>query len=503
MTESRVCPQCRLRTDAAVCPDDGFSTVDAGKVLNPSERLVGKVFDARYRIEELVGMGGMGAVYRAVQLSVDRAVALKILRPEFASNLEQVRRFQIEARAASSLEHPNTIRVIDFGQSEDGDLYLVTELLEGQPLSTMLVRRGKVAPERVARIAVQALKSLSEAHARGIVHRDLKPENLFLKEVHGEEDFVKVLDFGIAKVATKTPSKSLTTTGTVVGTPLYMAPEQARGKPVDVRSDVYALGAVMYEMLSGEPPYTGDTAMAVMMAHIQQPLKPIHLGSSDPALAGLCDIVARCLEKDPEDRPQTADSLRAQLEDFIWDYDVEAVPNAQWSDPDLDLAMPTGEVDMNPPDGVPWDSTPKVRELHDTSTPASVTIEAASMAGLNPRRWPWVVGGLVAVGLVVALIASPSSKPAEPSDDAPAQTEAPAPEEPPTVAGAPPPVPEVVVAPIAARRAAEADVRQTRRVPSAAPAVVVRKPVRKPSRPASPRASPRSTPRPTLRVQKK
>jgi serine/threonine-protein kinase len=330
----------------------------------------------------------MGAVYRAMQLSMGRAVALKILRPRFANNLEQVRRFQTEARAVSKLEHPHTIRVYDFGQSASGELYLVTELLEGEPLSALMAREQVLAPNVAVRIACQTLKALSEAHANHIVHRDLKPENIFLKRVHGEPSFIKVLDFGIAKLTTdgQDSSPSVTTTGAVVGTPLYMAPEQASGGRVSPVTDLYALGTVLYEMLSGRPPFEGETPMAVMMAHIQSPLAPLRLGDRDPRLWELADIVSECLEKDPARRPESADVLRRRLVPFLTLGEAQApteLRRAPQPEPVGDRATLGDAV-------IP----------RDASTPASVTMEAAAMAGIRPNRGRRVVAGLFALLLI-------------------------------------------------------------------------------------------------------
>ena len=183
MSTLRICPHCHAKTVELRCAADGYQTVVWDRFLSSELGLIGTTFHDRYVIQECIGKGGMGAVYKALQVSVNRLVALKILRTDYSRRLEQVGRFQREARAASMLEHPNTIRVYDFGQSEKGELYVALELLEGEPLSELLVRRSKLGPQRAIRITIQILKSLGEAHARGIVHRDLKPENIFLKEL--------------------------------------------------------------------------------------------------------------------------------------------------------------------------------------------------------------------------------------------------------------------------------------------------------------------------------
>ena len=390
MTGNRICPSCLEHTDEAICPQDGFNTVDADR-YDDGRRHIGRVFDGRYQVESLLGTGGMGTVYRCTQLSVNRPVALKILKPQYAADLDQVRRFQTEARAASRLDHPNTIRVFDFGQSEAEELYLVTELLEGSTLADVLYLEGRLDPVRSLTIGIQILKSLAEAHDEGIIHRDLKPENIFLKDVHGEADFVKVLDFGIAKVAAR-QGKSITTTGTVVGTPLYMSPEQASGRPIAVSSDIYSVGAVLYELLSGRPPFDGDTAVAIMMAHIQSSLQPLNLGNREWQRA-LSSVVSQCLEKSPDLRPGGASQLRLALEDIL--------EEAQWDDGDDSVAPSVSQDALAVAQTETRRPAPSRPVTRDTSTPAALTMEAAQVAGLGRgRAVGWLAGAVVLVGLV-------------------------------------------------------------------------------------------------------
>ncbi|MFT5434000.1 MAG: serine/threonine protein kinase [Myxococcota bacterium] len=527
---SRICPQCRNRTEALVCSADGYPTVDASLYEGDDAALIGRTIGGRYRMDECIGRGGMGAVYRAVQLSVNRAVAIKILRPQFARNLDQVKRFQTEMRAASTLEHPHSIRVYDSGQSDDGALYMVTELLEGEPLSELLFREGRVAPERVVTVACQVLKSLSEAHARGIIHRDMKPENVFLKRVHGEDIFVKVLDFGIAKVVDATDEQRVTTTGTVVGTPLYMSPEQARGREVDHTTDLYSLGAVLWEMLAGEPPFKGDSAMAVMMAHVQAPLPPMRL-DPDPLLGRgglnkLENLVIRCMAKDPGERPQSADELRAALEECVAQGVARPTPRelARVSIPEpAPPVVAPPEVAEPRPFEVPVE-TDLAYEPDDLGyEPDDLTLEAFGEVR-GRRTWVWVAIALLAVGAAVAWFGFrdqlwPSGDPAvvEPTPVAPNSVE---------------PAITETDAPLERRSPAEAAPRAvagdrtevmptSRRSPSSAssrPRSAAAKVAERPSEPHSGEASgiipagavsprkrpPRTTaPRPELRVKKK
>ncbi|MCB9728427.1 MAG: protein kinase [Deltaproteobacteria bacterium] len=312
----RICPQCRHETEAPRCPRDGFATLDAARYAEPDgTEVLGTVFDARYRIDRLLGMGGMGAVYEAVQLSVDRPVAIKVLRPGLARGLRDVARFQQEARAVAALSHPNTIRLFDFGQVEDGSLFLVMELLRGETLEDLLQREAPLAPARVADIMAQVAEALVEAHAQGIVHRDLKPANLFMAELSGRQDFVKLLDFGIAKVTGERAADApLTSTGVAVGSPRWIAPEQASGEPVTGQADIYTLGAIAFEMLTGRPLFAGRSATDLLVAHLQAPVPPISV-QGRPLEGPLPTLVRACLAKLPGQRPPGAtavlDALRA------------------------------------------------------------------------------------------------------------------------------------------------------------------------------------------------
>jgi len=283
------------------------------------EELIGRTFHGRFEIQSLLGRGGMGAVYKARQLSMDKAVALKVLSRSLAEEERQVQRFKQEALTSSQLKHPNTIRVIDYGQSEDGYLYLAMELLEGQELSKVLRREGALNPYRAVKIARQVCKSMGEAHALNLVHRDLKPDNIFLCDFFGEKDFVKVLDFGIAKFMEDVPGQeSLTQTGFICGTPLYIAPEQALGRPVSPRTDLYSLGVILYEMLVGEPPFRADTPIAIVMRHIHD--QPRTLREVKPDLAippELEQLVMSMLQKDPRQRPPSAQEVGLVLDDLL------------------------------------------------------------------------------------------------------------------------------------------------------------------------------------------
>ncbi len=256
----------------------------------------GRIIDERYRVERVLGSGGMGTVYEVTHTLLQRRMALKVLRPELAGVDDLSARFLREARAAAAIEHPNVVRISDFGTLGSGQAYFVMELLAGMPLRS-LVATGRIPADRVAIIARQVADGLSAAHRAGIVHRDLKPDNVQVDPKAG--DFVKVLDFGLARVA---GASRLTKQGVVFGTPQYMSPEQAAGENVDHRSDIYGLGVMMYEMLTGSVPFESETYMGVLSMHLRTPPVPPHRVVDAKLLGGLEPIVLRALAKHPDER---------------------------------------------------------------------------------------------------------------------------------------------------------------------------------------------------------
>ena len=278
--------------------------------------MVGKTILDRYELQELVGSGGMGAVFKGVQRAMSRQVAIKIL-PKL--DPLTAARFHREAKTASRLSHPNTITIFDFGQTSEGFLFLVMEYLVGRSLKPVIVEGGATPPRRAAHLVGQVCRSLSEAHELGIVHRDIKPDNIFLVHRDDDPDFVKVLDFGIAKVmAGDDCDDDLTQQGRIVGTPRYMAPEQALGLPVDHRADIYSLGVLLYHLLTGTPPFTDSSSAMLMMKHAHEMPESFadRLGpeAASAIPAGLEAVVMKAMSKSPDSRQQTVDILRTELE---------------------------------------------------------------------------------------------------------------------------------------------------------------------------------------------
>jgi len=285
-----------------------------------ADPMSGRTLDGRYTLTIRLGAGSMGTVYRAKQHAMGREVAIKILRSDRALDDASKARFLREARANSLLASPNTVTVFDFGQSETGEFYLAMELLEGESLGQRLARTKRLPVDVAVDTARQALRSLAEAHAKGIIHRDLKPDNLFYARVVGgseREEIVKVVDFGIAKMLTNTDGPMdvvETQAGTVFGTPRFMSPEQAQGKPLDPRSDLYSLGVILYQMLTGRPPFTDDDAILVMARHIKTSPKPPSQVCPEAGISADVErVVLRALAKDPDDRPANAEAMAAEL----------------------------------------------------------------------------------------------------------------------------------------------------------------------------------------------
>lgn len=280
-----------------------------------------QILDGQFQILQKIGSGGMGAVYKAVQPAINRLVAVKILHPKLASRKDLVSRFSREARAMSHLTHPNTVRVLMYGElEEDGSLYIVMEYLEGKNLNQLVRKTGPLPLERALRILGQCCGALDEAHRAGIVHRDLKPENIFVCNQGGIEDFPKVLDFGLAKVTEREMrpgSIMLTQEGMVFGTPEFMSPEQAQGKTLTPASDIYSLAVILYEVLTGKLPFDAKTPMEHIQYHVTS--APISLNERVPGLTfppGLWEVIAKALAKKPEDRYASALEFAAALEPF-------------------------------------------------------------------------------------------------------------------------------------------------------------------------------------------
>jgi len=274
----------------------------------------------QFQILQKIGSGGMGSVYKAAQPEMNRMVAVKILHKKLVNRKDLMSRFRREARAMSHLTHPNTVKVLLYGELDDGSLYIVMEYLEGRNLNQVVRKEGPMTADRAIPILIQVCGALQEAHLQGIVHRDLKPENIFLSTNGGLKDFPKVLDFGLAKVTERElrpGSIMLTQEGMVFGTPEFMSPEQAQGKVLDARSDIYSLATILYEMLTGKLPFDAKSPMEYIQLHVTKP--PVPLDERVPGKVfppGLGAAIAKALEKKPEDRYASAAEFAEALKPF-------------------------------------------------------------------------------------------------------------------------------------------------------------------------------------------
>ena len=327
-------PRSRFSPILPPAPEAGRGT----RFVNATASYIGKEIAGQFRILQRIGSGGMGAVYKAEQPEMNRFVAIKILHPKYVSRPDLVSRFRREARAMSHLSHPNTARVYMYGQLEDGACYIVMEYLEGKNLAQITRAEGMLQPARAVNIMVQVCGALEEAHRQGIVHRDLKPENIFLTSQGGIADFPKVLDFGLAKVTEREMrpgSLILTQEGMVFGTPEFMSPEQARGQTLDARSDIYSLGCILYEMLTGKLPFDAAQPMDYLALQIRG--TPIPLGRAHPRTSSFPPGLDVGRDEDhregarqalPDARPTSRMALKDVLQDEVRDDAMRSVPQA-------------------------------------------------------------------------------------------------------------------------------------------------------------------------------
>ena len=289
----------------------------ASTTEDDSDPLIGRVLNGSVRVVRAIARGGMGKVYLGEQVAMGRPCAIKVLDPRVAAQHgdDFKKRFVLEASISSKLTHPNAVTIFDYGQTEDGLCYIAMEYLEGKTLSAELREKGPLPWERVVSITRQVCRALREAHTLGVVHRDMKPGNIFLNKHSDEGDFVKVLDFGLVKETEPTEeAANHTQIGQIMGSPRYMAPEQIKGVEVDGRTDIYSTGAVMYMMLTGKPPFDRNNEMATMMAHVSEPVQPMHSVVQGLAIPeGLEQIVYKCLEKEPSNRYGSMEDLLVAL----------------------------------------------------------------------------------------------------------------------------------------------------------------------------------------------
>lgn len=344
--EKKYCPKCYAQFEQIdVCPEDGSTLL--GQDNNP---MIGKTFADRYIIQSVIGLGGMSIVYKAQHKLMDRVVAIKMLHSNIKNDHVSLERFRMEAQAASSLSHQNIIAVYDFGVTDQGEAFFVMDFLNGEDLSDLIARKGRVPYERALYIFKQVCDGLGAAHKKSIVHRDLKPANVILLKEDDGTELVKLVDFGIAKLlpGSGKAQLSLTRTGEVFGSPIYMSPEQCQGLELDKRSDIYALGCLMYETLTGEPPLAGDSFLETLNMHVSATPKSFAEMVPDAKIpAALEQIIFRCMAKKPDDRPQNAEEIRDQLSAITLTLTATGASRAAVSGPMPSVPCPAGTAKVN------------------------------------------------------------------------------------------------------------------------------------------------------------
>jgi serine/threonine protein kinase len=424
MPPSRVCSICD-RTYSGVegqfCPEDGGPLIAAADAIDP---MIGRDIGGRYRIARLLGKGGMGAVYYARQMIIDRPVAVKVLRSSGEDPQGAARRFVREARLAASLSHPNIVTIHDFGQEPDGTLYVVMEFLEGRDLGS-LIAHGPLQVERAARIGAAICDALAHAHGKGIVHRDIKPENVVVTQADPAGDRLKVVDFGLAR-SLEDASSRITATGVIFGTAAYISPEVAVGRSAGPGADLYALGVLLYELVEWRLPFPEDNPNALLVAHASRPPTPM----SDSVPDDFRAIISGLLEKDPAVRPSAASVVRDQLLAFA--SGSARVPHSGWPGAGTPGAARSAPAAAAPevsgrPEGhdAPREAVSSSRPVSPPSSPGFAAtgpvLGAASAGGTSGlparqarRSRPWRLalfgGGVALAGLAAgALVVAPTS----------------------------------------------------------------------------------------------
>jgi serine/threonine protein kinase len=426
----KTCPKCRTQypDTNTLCPSDGVA------LEKTDDSLLGQTLAGKYRIEDRLSEGGMGTVYRGTHVLMDKTVAVKVLRPSLAADEKIVARFSREARAASRISHPHALSVTDFGEAENGVVFLVMEYLDGKTLKEIIREGGPMSLPRIVEILRQVGGALDAAHSEGVVHRDLKSDNIMLLSSSGT-DYAKVLDFGIAKIkeADGAYDPGLTAPDLVIGTPQYMSPEQCSQSPdIDARSDIYSLGVILYELLVGHVPFTGESPTAIMLKHLQEPAPSVLDERSDvPRSVGA--VVARALAKEPAARYQAVSEL-------VDDFTVAAGTTPAQSGSHKPATVPTESVSADDE----ADEETLVRKRYTTPmTPPPQRTEAPPPASsFSPWKIlvPSAVGLLLIFGVIFAftrnsqsptdpqtgstLSADPNSQPVEAASPATGQSEA-------------------------------------------------------------------------------
>jgi serine/threonine-protein kinase len=388
----KACPKCGAEypDTTTLCPSDGVA------LEKTDDSLLGQILAGKYRIDERLSEGGMGTVYKGTHVLMDKTVAVKVLRPSLAADEKIVARFSREARAASKISHPHALSVTDFGEDENGIVFLVMEFIDGRTLKDIIRQEGPMPLARVVDIIKQVGGALDAAHAQGVVHRDLKSDNIMLLNTM-IADYAQVLDFGIAKIKEREGEydPGLTAPDLVIGTPQYMSPEQCSQAPdIDARSDIYSLGVIIYEMLVGHVPFTGGSPTEIMLKQMQQPA-PSVLNERRDVPPAVAQVVARALEKMPQDRYHSAAAL---IDDLAVAAGMEPVAAARTNS--KPLGVTTGSGGLLDDDK---DEETVVRKRITTPMPKpEAPYEPSPAAGFNP--WKILIPSMIGLLVIFAAI---------------------------------------------------------------------------------------------------
>jgi serine/threonine-protein kinase len=433
MLESRRCAVC----GETYFPPTQFCLND-GAQLQIVQTLIGSLLDERYRIDDILGAGGMGTVYRATHIHLESEFAVKVLHPEMVSYDGAIERFRREAKAARRIQHPNAIEVTDFGVTDDNLVYLVMEIVEGRLLREM-INDGVFEYRRTVEILCQVCAAIQAAHDNNVIHRDLKPDNIIVQKI-GAQEVVKVLDFGIAKMLeANQPSKeqrALTQQGMLIGTPQYMSPEQCQGRELEPPSDIYSLGIISYEMLCGQTPFLSQTQMGYIAKHLREEPRPLRSLAPDVPTS-LERVIMRTLAKEPEDRPRSASAFARELRQAVREADER---RSATSERETLITPRPGDLStraIETPITIPAPTDPaQPRDTSDLDSVKKPGREAASSRSTDviedrptiqtrSRMWPAVVAALLlALGVAAYILFSGGS---EQPADAPPQQPSPAP----------------------------------------------------------------------------
>ena len=389
-TLTRICPECKLKSNSPVCPKCGAATVTLDeymKLNQDPDKIVGKVLMGKYKVIRLVGIGGMGNVYEVNHELFNKRLAIKVIKAEMLHNEEAISRFKREAMLAAKLDHPNIVKVYDYGATDTGQHFILMEFVEGVTLRQLLKKEKRIEPYRAAVIALQIAKALDYAHRQGVVHRDLKPDNIFVRHLSGE-DFVKVVDFGVAKLLTGDTTKTLTKDGYAPGTPEYMSPEQVLARPdIDGRADIYSLGVIMYEMITGIRPFRRDTPLASAVAHLKEDPPPFLPYIKENVPDALEVLIFQMMNRNKFKRPKDAQEVINRIKAIQFSQGAAGTPSA-----DKFKGVTTPFPGRNPP------MPPDLPEM--VPSDGATVLEVPSTTDFKRKKVPFIIAGLILLMLI-------------------------------------------------------------------------------------------------------